>query len=105
MRKPFQQALKLVSFVQGYDTSTHVMVGASFKTGMLHHLLKRFLIGMHANGFSKVTVAFFIVGNGLAHLRQYIKGRKILCPVQPWHDRFGKLQHQQPAAGFEHPIH
>ena len=55
--------------MQGNDSAGQVRIAATFETGGLHHALQRFLVRVHANGFSEVLVAFGVVCHELAECR------------------------------------
>lgn len=65
--------LEFKALVQGDDTAGHIVVSAAFETRLFHHLFERFLVRVHANGFGKIAVTVFVIGDKLAHFGQYIK--------------------------------
>jgi len=55
-----------VTDVQRDDTAAQIEVAAVFEARLGHHRGERFLIGVHANRFSQIAVARFVVRNNSA---------------------------------------
>ncbi|MNE73657.1 hypothetical protein D3C80_1696800 [compost metagenome] len=59
--------------MQGNNTAGQVKIGHVVKAGSPHHTFQGFLIGMHADRLSQITVTFRILHHQLPDFRQHVE--------------------------------
>ena len=93
------QPLELHAFMQSDDAAGHIVVIHCIEAGVKHHLREGFLIGVHADGFGQILIAFRIFGDEFTHQWQQLEGLNVVY----WRARFvdfGKFEYYYGAAVF-----
>src|SRR3984885_4586832 len=90
----------LVAAMHGDYAAGQIVIARLLEAGGAQHLEQSFLIRMHADGFSQISIAGLVPGNQPAEQRQHLEGIGVVNRLQPGRPRRGKLPYQQLAAGF-----
>jgi len=86
------------------DAASEIEILDSLQAGILHHRLERLLVRVHAYRLGEIAIAVSIIRDLVAQPGQDFKRVDVLRFLQQ-RRHLGELQHQQLAAGLEHPAH